>query len=66
MAVVFFFFRELEFDGVTLTTDDFFYSGPSYDYDPSKLSDAHEWNQQRGELLFTSFGFLHYPQFHLN
>ena len=34
-----------------LSTDEFFIKDGKYTYDNSKLSDAHEWNQRRGQAL---------------
>lgn len=31
--------------GAIFSTDDFF--GPNYDFDPAKIPEAHQWNQQR-------------------
>ena len=62
---VYFFYRELQFDGVTLATDDFFYRGSKYEYDAGKIGEAHDWNQRRGEDidhyqdLYSSQNFLH-------
>ncbi|KAL4647767.1 NEDD4-binding protein 2-like 2 [Arapaima gigas] len=33
--------------GLVLSTDDYFYNGTGYAYNPSLLGDAHEWNQKR-------------------
>jgi len=37
--------QELGKGGVTMSTDD--YWGPDYDFDRSKIGQAHEWNQNR-------------------
>lgn len=36
--------------GLILSTDDYFAHKNGYDYDPSLLGVAHEWNQSRGTL----------------
>ena len=33
------------------STDDFFFRGDVYDFNPEELSDAHAWNKQRGALI---------------
>ncbi|XP_053314358.1 NEDD4-binding protein 2 isoform X2 [Spea bombifrons] len=38
--------------GVILSTDDFFSRDGPYRYDPSCLSEAHEWNQRRAKEAF--------------
>ena len=44
-------FREVQFDGVTLNTDDFFMSNNGlYNYDYARIGEAHQWNQKRGML----------------
>ncbi len=45
-----FCFREIQFSGVILSSDDFFMKNGSYEYDGNKLGEAHEWNQKRGLL----------------
>ena len=42
---------EAKLDGIVLSTDEFFIKDGKYTYDNSKLSDAHEWNQRRGQAL---------------
>ena len=37
--------RALGADGVVLGSDDFW--GPEYDFDKSKIGEAHQWNQER-------------------
>jgi len=41
--------KELQFDGVTLAADDFFYRGSNYEYDAGKIGEAHDWNQRRAK-----------------
>ena len=42
--------NDLGKDGVVLSTDDYFYDDDgNYNFDPKKLSTAHEWNQNRTE-----------------
>ena len=41
-------YRAIQFDGVVLSTDDYFTKGDLYEYDPDKLTEAHQWNRERG------------------
>ena len=41
-------YRAIQFDGVVLSTDDYFTKGDMYEYDPDKLTEAHQWNRERG------------------
>ena len=38
-------------EGVVLSADDFFVNGDKYEWDVKKLSDAHVWNQKRGQQI---------------
>ena len=42
------YFRELVGNGTILSTDDYFMENGVYTHDINKLTDAHEWNRQRG------------------
>ena len=42
--------REMEGEtGVILSSDDYFMNGDKYEYDYSKIAEAHEANQKKGE-----------------
>lgn len=41
--------RAIKFDGVVLSTDDYFTKGDMYEYDPDKLTEAHQWNRERAK-----------------
>lgn len=48
--------------GMVLSTDDYFMKNMMYDYNPDKLTEAHQWNRERGRwsnvLLDKDNGFL--------
>ena len=44
-----FCFREIQFNGIILSTDEFFVKNGVYKFDFTKLSDAHAWNKKRGK-----------------
>lgn len=39
--------RALQSNGMVLSTDDYFMKGSFYDYNPDKLTEAHQWNRER-------------------
>lgn len=39
--------KELGVGGVVLSTDDFFMQNGQYNFNPEKIAEAHQWNQQR-------------------
>lgn len=41
--------RAIRFDGVVLSTDDYFTKGDMYEYDPDRLTEAHQWNRERAK-----------------
>ena len=44
--------KELSEDGVVLSTDDYFYDDEgNYNFEPGKLSEAHQWNRNRTEEI---------------
>ena len=48
-----FYFRAVKLDGIVLSTDDYFTKGDLYEYDPDKLTEAHQWNRERGNRVRT-------------
>ncbi len=52
-------YRELRGNGVIFSTDEYFTNENGvYKFDYSKLSDAHEWNQKRGQYDGRTRGLL--------
>ena len=47
------YFRAVKLDGIVLSTDDYFTKGDLYEYDPDKLTEAHQWNRERGNRVHT-------------
>lgn len=43
------------FGGTILSTDDFWMQTGKYDFDPTKLSEAHTWNQRRTEECMVEY-----------
>ena len=45
--------KKLGQGGVILSTDDFFMQNGKYNFDPSKLSQAHQWNRDRARKVMS-------------
>lgn len=41
-------YRGIQMTGMVLSTDDYFMKNMMYDYNPDKLTEAHQWNRERG------------------
>jgi len=39
--------------GMVLSTDDYFMKGNTYDFNADKLTEAHQWNRERGMAVIT-------------
>jgi len=54
MYIAMFLCRQIVFNGIILTTDDYFVDHQgTYQHDSRLLQEAHMWNQQRGSLHST-------------